>query len=825
MRISYNWLNEYLPAGDTVPNIRQSIAGLAAETPGILAPEKVSNILTSVGLEVESLEKFEEFKNKLDGLIVGEIIDLVEHPEADKLVVTKVDIGHGDLLHIICGAPNVEVGQKVVVATVGTTIYPLAGDPITIKKAKIRGIESHGMLCSENEIGVGNNHEGIIVLPENNTKGSLVRDILNAHTDWVFEIGLTPNRIDAMSHLGVAKDVCAWLSLHNKKSYTVKYPPINGFKAHSNIHPIIVEIENTLECQRYSGVSLMNIVVKESPNWLQQILKSIGVRPINNIVDITNFVLHETGQPLHAFDLDQITGKKIIVKTLPENTLFVSLEGKERKLHAEDLMICDGDQKPMCLGGVFGGIGSGVTHTTKNIFIESAWFNPSTIRRTSVRHGLRTDAAIRFEKGVDISNTVVSLKRAALLIMELAGGEIASEIVDVYPNPQPKKEVTLKNHYLKKISGKNYHPDTVKNILQSLGFEVLKEGMDDIRLAVPYSKPDIQLPADIIEEIMRIDGFDNVEIPSSMTFSPVTESLGFEDDLKDRTANNLVGLGFSEIFTNSIISSRYYNSRVLASAVKIINSLSEDLDIMRPSLLESGLERIEYNLNRKNSNLLFFEFGKIYRHESSQHLEIDQLAIFATGYTTNTGWRHPPENSDLFFIKGVCERVFRSAGIIGFSFSIQDKGVLTASIDDELLATIFEVDFTQIKSFSIKQPVFQATIEWGKVIAISKKQKITYLGIPKFPMVQRDLSLIVPKKVSYTKVESATNSAGVEKLASMSLFDVFESEKIGIGKKSYAINYTFWDNEKTLTDQEIDLMMSKLVIAYEKELGAEIRKA
>ncbi len=826
MKISYNWLNEHIPPGQGgIRAARAGSTGVVSESTGLLSPEKLSNILTSVGLEVENLEKYEEFKGGLEGLIVGEVIDCIKHPEADKLKLTKVDTGNGELLQIVCGAPNVAVGQKVVVATIGTTIFPLKGDPITMKKAKIRGIESQGMICAEDEIGLGNSHEGIIVLPADKEKGTLLKEVLKANTDWIFEIGLTPNRIDAMSHVGVAKDVCAWLSLHDKKSYAVKYPSLNGFKAASNTLLVNVSIENTTACQRYSGVSISGIEVKESPAWLQQRLKSIGIRPFNNIVDITNFVLHETGQPLHAFDLDHIKDKKIIVKTLPENTPFVTLDGKERKLHEEDLMICDGDRQPMCFGGVFGGLGSGVTSETNSIFLESAWFNPSSIRRTSLRHGLRTDAAIRFEKGVDISNTVLVLKRAALLIKELAGGEIASEIVDVYPNPQPKKEVTLKNHYLKKISGKNYHPDTVKNILQSLGFEVLKEGMDDIRLAVPYSKPDVQLPADIIEEIMRIDGLDNIEIPSAITITPAIENLAFEEELKERTANNLVGLGFSEIFTNSITNSHYYTLEVLQSSIKIINSLSEELDIMRPSLLETGLERIEYNINRKNSDLLLFEFGKIYSLSSANYIENEHLAIFSTGNKTNTGWRHPAEKSDLFFIKGVCERLFRSAGINEFSFSAQDNNTVLAWVNEVVVATLVEVNYEQLKRFSIKQPVFFADIDWEKVISLSKKQKISYQEIPKFPVVHRDLSLIVDNQVSFSMVEKATMSAKVHKLASMKLFDVFESEKIGLDKKSFAINFTFWDNEKTLTDKEIDEMITKLVNAYEKELKAEIRKA
>ena len=807
MRISYNWLNDYIPAT-------------------ILQPERMSHILTSVGLEVESLEKYEEFKGGLEGLVVGEVIECNKHPQADKLSLTTVDIGNG-LLEIVCGAPNVSKGQKVVVATIGTTIYPAKGEAVTMKKAKIRGIESQGMICAQDEIGMGESHEGIIELPPETETGALLKDVLKPYSDWVFEIGLTANRMDAMSHIGVARDVSAWLSHHEKKATNLKFPSTNNFKATANTLPVEVKIENKVSCQRYTGVSISGVVVKESPEWLQKRLKSLGLRPINNIVDISNFVLHEIGQPLHVFDLDKISKRTIIVKNLPNNTPFITLDEKVRSLNVDDLMICDGNEIPMCFGGVFGGINSGVSTSTTNIFLESAWFEPSTIRRTSLRYGLRTEAAVRFEKGVDIGNTITALKRAALLICDSTGGILASEIIDVYPDPQPKKEVTLKNHYLKKISGKNYHADTVKSILQNLGFEILKEGLDDIRIAVPYNKPDVQLPADIIEEIMRIDGYDNVDIPTAITITPASESLGFEENQVERTANYLAGLGFYEIFTNSLSNSRHYNEKELQSSVRILNSLSEGLDILRPSLLETGLERIEYNINRKNNDLNLFEFGKVYATGSTgNYIESNHLALYSTGNKAVSGWQNQALKSDLYFIKGVCEQLFKFVGLSEIQFSAgHEPGSVYAQVKDHLLAQIIEVNEEHLKKFSIKQPVFFATIHWDTVLGLSKKQTIVYEEIAKFPIVQRDLSLIVDKDLMYDRVESTTSSAGINKLISMKLFDVFESDKIGVGKKSFAINFTFSDQEKTLTDKEIDAMMNRLITIFEKELDAEIRKA
>lgn len=809
MIISYNWLSEYLP-----------------ET---IEPERLSKILTSIGLEVESLHKYEAVKGGLQGLVVGEVLTCEKHPDADKLKVTTVDIGAAEKLQIVCGAHNVAAGQKVVVATIGTTIYPFTGEPMTMKKAKIRGVESQGMICAEDEIGLGESHAGIIVLPHDTKAGTLLAEFFKLTDDQIFEIGLTPNRSDAMSHLGVARDVCAYLSHHNKKETIVRSPFKNNFKPDNQGLQMEVLVENADACPRYAGVSIEGVTIADSPDWLQQRLKSIGLRPINNIVDITNFILHETGQPLHAFDADAIVGKKVIVKNLPEGTTFVTLDEKERKLFEEDLIICDGEEKPMCIGGVYGGAKSGVTSATKNIFLESAWFNPIRIRKTSLKHGLRTDAATRFEKGVDIGNTVNVLKRAATLIKEIAGGEIASDIIDVYPKPKEKTEVALKYHYLKKLSGKNYHGDTVKNILHSLGFELIKEGADEMRFKVPFSKTDVSMGADLVEEIMRIDGLDNVDIPSAITISPSVETLAHEAAYTEKVAEYLAGSGFQEIFTNSITNSAYYSEEVLGKTVKMINNLSDELNIMRPAMMETGLTSIAYNLNRKNNDLKFFEFGKTYSvNETGKYSEDNHLTIYITGNKTTDGWKGKGEKSDFYFIKAVFEKVMNVLGLktdVYIEAENSDlSGALQANIKNDKIAELGLVSNTKLERFDIKQPVYYADLNWDRLLKLNKKNNIQHKDVSKYPAVNRDLAIIVDKALRFEAVQKATSLAKVNKLTSLSLFDIFESEKIGSGKKSMAISFTFLDEEKTMTDKEIDGMMNKIIGAYEKELNAEIRK-
>lgn len=815
MKISYNWLNDYLP-NDTISSVLKK-------------PQELAHILTSVGLEVENLEKFEEIANNLKGLVIGEVLSCEKHPGADKLKITIVNNGKGKTLQIVCGADNVITGQKVVVAEVGATLHPVKGEPFTIKKSKIRGIESEGMLCAEDEIGLGEDHSGIIVLPENVVVGTTAFDFYKPYSDWVFEIGLTPNRMDAMSHLGVAKDVCAYLSHHNKTEIKTVSPFKTDFKPDNDSKKIDVIIENPEACSRYAGVTIKGIKIAQSPSWMQSKLKSIGVRPINNIVDITNFILHETGQPLHAFDADKITGDKIIVKTLPPNTPFITLDEKLHKLSNEDLMICDGNETPMCFGGVFGGINSGVTEKTSTVFLESAWFNPAFVRKTSLRHNLRTEAAIRFEKGVDISNTVNVLKRAALLVKEICGGEITSEIIDVYPFPKKQNEVMLQNTYLKKISGKSYNQESVKNILKSLNFSIEKESDDELTIGVPFSNPDISIPADIIEEILRIDGLDNIEIPSSIKMSPAVETDADKAALSEKISGWLTGNGFSEIFTNSISNGKYFDQKDLGTTVKIINSLSEDLNIMRPSMISTGLESIAYNLNRKNSNLLFFEFGKIYSTSApGKFTEEENLAVYFSGNKNETGWNRRDEEVDMYFVKGICNNILKIAGSRNHRFSTQQHSELdeyiAISVNEDVIAEAGRINKKVLDRFSIKQPVFFLYINWNKLISVSKNQEIFFKEIPKFPHVQRDLSIIVDKKVNYLSLEDSITSLNLQKLKSVNLFDVFESEKLGKNKKSLAISFTFSDKEKTLTDDETEKMMTRITQVIQQNHSAEIRK-
>lgn len=815
MTISYKWLSEYLPV--------------------TVDPERLSRILTSIGLEVESMQTYQEVKGGLEGLVIGEVLTTEKHPNADKLTLTTVDTGTGTPLRIVCGAPNVAAGQKVVVAPVGATIYPLQGEPLTMSQRKIRGSESQGMICAEDEIGLGTSHDGILVLPADLKPGMKAADYFQPYTDIIYEIGLTPNRMDAMSHWGVARDVCAYLSHHDKKDMgsgqsgiKPKLPNINGFKPDNTDQKIDVSIENPKACPRYSGVIIAGVSIGESPKWLQQKLKAIGLRPINNIVDITNYIQHETGQPLHAFDLDQISGRKVIVKNLPEGTPFVTLDEKERKLSAEDLMICD-DKGGMCIAGVFGGLHSGVTASTRNLFLESACFDAVITRKTSFRHGLRTDAASRFEKGTDISGTVQVLKRAAQMIKEIAGGRIASEITDLYPGQQPKKEVAVKWHFIKKLSGKNYHPDAVKNILNSLGFEVIKEGMDELRLAVPYHKPDISLPADIVEEILRIDGLDNIEIPGAITITPSVEENYSRETYREKVATGLVGMGFHEILTNSITNAAYFTEEEQKGMVKMINSLSAELNILRPSLFETSLEVVARNLNHKNNALRLFEFGKAYSQPSpGSYQETEQLCLLVTGSLRGDGWKNKSVDSDLYYLKSVLEKILELTGVRPGRPEPVDVAKLSNHIvyqhNGKPIAGLGEVKRSVLDSFGIKQPVYYAGLNWQVLSGLAGTGPARVQELPRYPAVQRDLALVVDRQLPWARVEETVQQLKIGKLRELRLFDIFESEKIGADKKSVAVNFTFQDEEKTLTDKEIDGWMNGIMTALEKQLRAEIRK-
>ena len=808
MTISYKWLSEYLPV--------------------TVEPERLSRILTSIGLEVESMHAYEEVKGGLKGLVIGEVLHTEKHPNADKLTLTSVTIGNGEPLQIVCGAPNVAAGQKVVVAPVGTTIYPTSGDPLTMKVAKIRNVESYGMICAEDEIGLGSSHAGILVLPVDARVGTRAADYFQPYEDHIYEIGLTPNRMDAMSHWGVARDVCAYLSYHDKKDLRPKLPNGNGFKVDDQSLPIEVSVENITACPRYSGVSIANITVKESPNWLQQKLKAIGLRPINNIVDITNYIQHETGQPLHAFDADAIAGKKVIVKTLPEGTKFVTLDEKERILTNEDLMICN-EKEGMCIAGVFGGLHSGVTDNTTNIFLESACFNPLYIRKTSFRLGLRTDAASRFEKGTDIAATVNVLKRAANMIREIAGGNIASEITDMYPQPREKTQVAIKYHFLKKLSGKNYHPDAVKNILVSLGFEVIKEGIDELRVAVPYHKPDISLPADLVEEVLRIDGLDNVPIPDAITITPAVEENHAKEILREKVADYLAGQGFNEIMTNSITNAAYFSEEEQQHMVKMLNSLSAELNILRNSLFETALEVVAHNLNHKNNSLRLFEFGKAYSSSGAgKYEETENLCIVTTGSVTTASWKQKETAGDFYFLKGIVTAMLQLLGIKADGMEILSvpklENHVVFKLNGQIIAGGGEVKRSVLDRFDIRQPVYFASLNWSILSEIASQNKPAIQEISRFPAVQRDIAMVVARQLPYEMVESAVQKMRLKQLQTMQLFDIFESEKLGANKKSMAVSFTFLDNEKTLTDKEIDGWMNKIMTTLEKDLQAEIRK-
>ncbi len=807
MKISYNWLCNYLPEQ--------------------VEPEKLSEILTSLGLEVESLEHFENIKGGLEGLVIGEVLSCEQHPNADKLKITKVDIGSSETLQIVCGAANVGIGQKVIVAQVGATIYPVNGNPVTMKIAKIRGIESYGMICAEDEIGLSDNHEGILILPPGTEKGKPAKDIFEPYSDWIYEIGLTPNRTDAMSHIGVAKDICAWLSYHQNKIIQPIIPFENIIEADNLKTGFEVIIDNTDDCKRYSALVINNIKVDESPAWLQNSLKAIGQRPINNIVDITNFVLHETGQPLHAFDADALASKKVVIKNLPEGTIFKTLDDVDRKLSATDLMVCN-DDEPVCIAGVFGGIKSGVSDKTINIFLESAWFSPSTIRTTSLQHGLRTEAAIRFEKGVDISGTVNALSRAAELIAEIAGGNVSGGIIDVYPVPAIKKEITLKYDYLKKLSGKKYASTLVKNILSVLEFDILEENEQGIKVAAPFSKADVSIPADIVEEIIRVDGLNNIDIPSTITVTPSVQENVLGLQLKEKLAQMLSGLGFNEIITNSITNSKNFSEITLSPAVKLLNNLSADLDIMRPSMLETGLEILSYNINRKNNNLRFFELGKIYQHQNNAYNETEKFCFWVTGKKQNTNWKQQVIEADFFTAKGIVIALLENINIKNIVFeethSSDEGNFQTIRTQRNELGKLLQVNNSLLQKFSIKQPVVYLELNTESLIKAAEAEDILYKEIPQFPGVERDLSIVVNKKINYQNVMTALDSLHLRFLQHYNLFDIYEGENLGGDKKSFAINFRFQNKEKTLTDSEVETDMKTITNKLINELQAEIRQ-
>lgn len=804
MEISYNWLSRYLPQP--------------------IAIDQLSIILTSIGLEVEHIEKFEAIKGSLDGLVIGEVLTCEPHPNADKLRVTTVAVGNGTILPIVCGAPNVAAGQKVVVATVGTTVHPLTGEAFEIKKAKIRGEVSEGMICAEDEIGLGNSHDGIMILPADIQPGVAAAAYFDIpEPDYTISIGLTPNRSDANSHLGVAKDICAYQTHHTGEVWKVVQPVIEEVQPGSSL-PIAIQIENTDGCPLYTGIAIQGIQVAPSPEWLQLSLKAIGQRSVNNVVDITNYILHETGQPLHAFDYDTIAGQTIVVKNLPEQTPFLTLDEKERQLRAADLMICD-IEKPLAIAGVFGGLTSGVTDTTTNLFIESAYFDPKTIRRTSLHHGLRTDAATHFEKGVDIALVLPALKRAVQLILSVAGGTVASEIITASGATLAPKKISFALHYINALCGKSYTPEQVVTILQALGFEIISTQPEHFEVIVPSNKADVHQAADIAEEILRIDGLDNVAVPGSVSISLNNRSTPVARKWRERIANHLTGLGMAEIVTNSITNSKYYPEQE-ATLVKMLNNLTSELDCMRPSMLESGLEVLHFNINRKQQDLKLYEIGNIYESSGSgQYRQSGCLAIWLTGNIAENSWHTQPEKVHLFYAKGIVESILRICGISKFQLKT-DNGMLAWTRGKDTIVTLQQLPAAKLKAFDIRQDVYYIAFNFETLLQAigNSQQQIRYTEIPKYPAMKRDLAVVVNKELTYEQLLQVIHKQKFRTLRNFDLFDVFESEKLGTDKKSLALSFTFLDSDKTLTDTEVDAMMQQLIKAFEKDTAALIRQ-
>ena len=820
MNISYNWLKEYL-------NID-------------LSPEDVSAALTSIGLETGGIEEFQSVKGGLEGLIIGHVLTCEDHPNSDHLHTTTVDLGTGEPQQIVCGAPNVATGQKVVVATIGTTLY--SGDEsFIIKKSKIRGVESNGMICAEDEIGIGTSHDGIIVLPADAPVGTLAAEYYNVKSDYVLEVDITPNRVDAASHFGVARDLAAYLA-QNAVATPLQKPSVDAFTTKTDATAVSVKVENSEACPRYSGVTIKNVTVKESPEWLQNRLKAIGLRPINNIVDITNYVLHEFGHPLHCFDLKEIEGNQVIVKTVAKDTTFVTLDEVERKLADTDLMICNVNEG-MCIAGVFGGLKSGVIESTTDVFLESAYFSPMWVRKTARRHGLNTDSSFRFERGADPNNTLYVLKRAALLIQELAGGDIVGEVVDIYPIPIEKATIELAFNKVNSLIGKEIPTETVKNILKTLEIDILNETETGLSVWIPTYRVDVQRDVDVIEDILRIYGYNNVEINEQ-----VSATLSYKTDtdrshkMQNLVAEQLVGCGFHEILNNSLTKSAYYNDLVtypVSNCVNMLNPLSQDLNVMRQTLLFGGLESVAYNRNRRNSDLAFFEFGNCYQFNEEKKSEEQILAAYSEsqhiglwlcGNKVSNSWAHTNEETSVYQLKAYVENIFTRLGVQAGRLSetqVSDDIFATAlnyhTKGSKLIATVGIVNRRILKAFDIDTPVFYADINWTLLMKEVRNSKVSYSEISKFPSVKRDLALLVDKAVSFAEIQKIAFESERKLLKSVELFDVYEGKNLEAGKKSYAVSFVILDETKTLADKQIEAIMAKIQSNLEQKLGAKLR--
>lgn len=821
MKISYNWLREYLDTN--------------------LSVEEISHLLTDIGLEVEAVETFESLKGGLKGVVTGEVKSCVRHPNADKLSLTTVDVGGPELLNIVCGAPNVAAGQKVVVATIGTLIYK-GEESFEIKRSKIRGELSEGMICAEDELGLGNSHDGIMVLPADVETGIPAADYFGITTDVVFEIGLTPNHADAASHLGVARDLAAAINARKLGNFPVdlKRPEIGSFNIDNNDAPVEVIVEDTAACPRYSGITMQGIQVSPSPAWLANRLKAIGVRPINNVVDITNYILFEYGQPLHAFDLADVNGKKVIVKKLAEGTPFVTLDGAERKLGQDDLMICN-ETSPMCIAGVFGGLTSGVSGETTSLFIESACFNPVSVRKTSKLHTLKTDASFRFERGTDPEITVIALKRAAMLIREVCGGRISSELIDVYPVPVQHKRISLNYDYVNRFVGQDIPADDIKVILKGLEVKVLEELAGGLELEIPPFKVDVTGIADVIEEILRIYGYNRIDAGEKLNSSISYHQRPDREKLQNLVADYLSSSGFNEIMTNSLSSSTYYEGGTWfdpEKCVRILNPLSRELDVMRQTLLFSGLESLAYNLNRRQLNLKLYEFGFVYELTGAQargnvdknYREQKLLSVFLTGQSGPETWYSPDKKGDFYILRSFVTGALAKTGLDLNRLQVSDNLPAFFSygavyqLNGKNIYCIGRLHDKLLKQSGITQPVFYAGVHWDNLVNAVKNHTLTYQEVSRFPEVRRDLALVLDQAVKYADIEAIAFKAGKQLLKKVNLFDIYEGDKIEAGKKSYAVSFILQDENKTLTDKEIDKFMEKLAETLERETGARVRR-
>ena len=815
MNISYKWLKEYVDF--------------------TLTPQEVCDALTSTGLEVDALEEVQSIKGGLKGLYVGKVLTCEMHPNSDHLHVTTVDLGREEPSQIVCGAPNVAAGQKVIVADLGCVLYD--GDKeFVIKKSKLRGVDSCGMICAEDEIGIGTSHAGIIVLPEDAVVGTPAAEYYNLESDWLIEVDITANRADALSHWGVARDLYAWLK-QNGYETSLHRPSDEAFAIDNNDLPIDVEIENTEACKRYACVSVTDCEVKESPDWLKNKLTTVGLRPINNIVDITNYVMMAYGQPLHTFDADMVKGHKIVVKTMPEGTPFVTLDGEEHKLSDRDLAICNAED-PMCIAGVFGGKGSGTYETTRNVVLESAYFHPTWIRKSARRHGLSTDASFRFERGIDPNGVIYALKQAAILCKELAGGKVSMEIKDVYPEPMQNPVVKLEYSYVNTLIGKQISAETIKSICQSLEMKVLSETAEALELEIPAYRVDVQRPCDGVEDILRIYGYNNVEIPTQLKSSLVIKA---DEDRKHKLQNlvseQLVGQGFNEILNNSLTKGAYYEAQ--DGLVKIMNPLSSDLNVMRQTLLYGGLESIAHNVNRRNANLRFFEFGNVYFFDPEKandenpmqaYKEENMMGIWVTGKRVEGSWAHPNEDSTYYelsaHVQNILQRIGMKPGLMVQKKSenpVFAAGLLIENRGGKKLMEMGILSKKTLKQFDLQQPVYFAELNWTQLMKATKKNEVLYTEISKHPAVSRDLALLVDKSVEFAQIEQIARQTEKKLLKNVELFDVYEGKNLPEGKKSYAVNFILQDTEKTMNDKQIEAVMNKIIANLKKQLNAELR--